>query len=122
MSSFAELMKQAQKMQERMQKIQEDLSAFKVVGQAGGGKVKVIMSGRHELDRAFVDPSLLENIQAADAAQRKAVLEDLIVAAVNDAARKIEDESRTKMMSLAEGIELPPEFKLPGMGEGDDEI
>lgn len=129
--SIADLMKQAQQMQSRMQEIQGELSEFKVVGQAGTGEVKVIMNGRHELERAFVDPNLqafgMDNKYDADGepteefTTAKAVLEDLVVAAVNDAVRKIEDESKNKMMKLAEGIELPPEFKMPGMDgiEGD---
>lgn len=128
--SIADLMKQAQQMQSRMQEIQGELSEFKVVGQAGTGEVKVIMNGRHELERCFIEPALeaftLENkfdpegepTEAFTTA--KAMLEDLVVAAVNDAVRKIEDESKTKMMQLAEGIQLPPEFQMPGIG-GDGE-
>lgn len=122
MDSITELMKQAQGMQKRMQQIQQELSEFKVVGQAGTGQVKVIMNGRHELDRAFVDANLpVFSIPALDSdgepseefVKAKAMLEDLVVAAVNDAVRKIEDESRNKMIELAQGIQLPPEFQVP---------
>jgi DNA-binding YbaB/EbfC family protein len=122
MDSIAELMKQAQTMQKRMQEIQGELGSFKVVGQAGAGQVKIIINGSHGAERAFVDPALeVFSTQMLDAngdkteafSNAKAVLEDLIVAAINDAVRKIEEESRNKMMELAQGIQLPPEFQVP---------
>jgi DNA-binding YbaB/EbfC family protein len=124
---IAGLMKQAQQMQTRMQEIQGELSEFKVVGQGGTGEVKVIMNGRHELERTFVDPNM-EAFTLADKldadgepteafSTAKAMLEDLIVAAVNDAVRKIEDESKNKMMNLAEGIDLPSEFQMPNLDD-----
>ena len=122
MDSIAELMKQAQTMQKRMQEIQSELGSFKVVGQAGAGQVKIIMNGSHGAERAFVDPSLeVFSVAMLDAngekteafVNAKAVLEDLVVAAINDAVRKIEEESRNKMMELAQGIQLPPEFQVP---------
>jgi DNA-binding YbaB/EbfC family protein len=126
MDSIAELMKQAQTMQKRMQEIQGELGSFKVVGQSGAGQVKIILNGTHAAERAFVDPGLeIFNIPMNDAngekteafLNAKAVLEDLIVAAINDATRKIEEESRNKMMELAQGIQLPPEFQVPFDGE-----
>ena len=122
MDSIAELMKQAQTMQKRMQEIQSELGSFKVVGQAGAGQVKVILNGGHAAERTFIDPSveifttpmLDANGEKTEAfLHAKAVLEDLIVAAINDAVRKIEEESRNKMMELAQGIQLPPEFQIP---------
>jgi DNA-binding YbaB/EbfC family protein len=122
MDSIAELMKQAQTMQKRMQEIQSELGSFKVVGQAGAGQVKIIINGSHGAERAFIDPSLdIFSTPMLDAngekteafINAKAVLEDLIVAAINDAVRKIEEESRNKMMELAQGIQLPPEFQVP---------
>ncbi len=130
MDSIAELMKQAQTMQKRMQEIQGELASFKVVGQAGAGQVKVIMNGSHGLERSFIDPSLEvfsvhpqkdeEGHPTEAFLSAKAVLEDLVVAAMNDAVRKIEEESRNKMMELAQGIQLPPEFQIPSEEDQED--
>jgi len=99
------LMKQAQKMQEDMQKAQAELADMEVEGQAGGGMVKVTMNGRHELRRVTIDDSLMGD--------DKEMLEDLIAAAVNDAVRRIEQTSNEKMSGLASGMNLPAGMKLP---------
>lgn len=99
------LMKQAQKMQEDMKKAQEEIARMEVEGQSGGGMVKVIMNGRHELRSVKIDDSLMGD--------DKDMLEDLIAAAVNDAARRIEQESSSKMSGLTAGLNLPGGMKLP---------
>ena len=99
------LMKQAQKMQEDMQKAQAELADMEVEGQAGGGMVKVTMNGRHEIRRVSIDDSLMSD--------DKDMLEDLIAAAVNDAVRKVEQQSSDKMSGLTAGMNLPAGMKLP---------
>ncbi len=99
------LMKQAQKMQEDMQRIQEEIANMEVTGQAGGGLVTVVMTGRHDVRRVEIDDSLLQD--------DKEMLEDLVAAAVNDAVRKVENETKEKMSSMTSGLPLPPGFKLP---------
>jgi DNA-binding YbaB/EbfC family protein len=104
-NQLAGLMKQAQAMQDNMKKIQEEIASLEVEGQAGAGLVKVVMTGRHDVKRVTIDPTLLS--------EDKDMLEDLVAAAVNDAARKIEAASQEKMASVAGGLPLPPGFKLP---------
>ena len=99
------LMKQAQKMQEDMQKAQAELATMEVEGQAGGGMVKVAMNGRHEIRRVNIDDSLIGD--------DKDMLEDLVAAAVNDAVRKVEQQSTDKMSGLTSGMNLPAGMKLP---------
>jgi DNA-binding YbaB/EbfC family protein len=99
------MMKQVQKMQEDLQKAQEQIASMEVTGQAGGGMVSVVMTGRHDVKRVSIDASLLQD--------DKEMLEDLIAAAVNDAVRKIESESKEKMASMTRGMPLPPGMKLP---------
>jgi nucleoid-associated protein EbfC len=99
------LMKQAQLMQENMKKLQEQIAAMEVEGQAGSGLVKVVMTGRHEVRRVTIDPKLL--------ADDKEMLEDLIAAAANDAVRKIEATTQEKMAGVTAGLPLPPGMKLP---------
>jgi len=99
------LMKQAQQMQENMQKLQVKLAEMEVEGESGAGLVKVTMTGKHDVKRVSIDPSLL--------ADDKDMLEDLIAAAVNDAVRKIDSVTQEKMSSATAGLPLPPGFKLP---------
>ena len=99
------LMKQAQAMQENMQKMQQEVANMEVEGQAGGGMVKVTMTGRHDVKRVQIDDSLLGD--------DKDMLEDLIAAAVNDAVRQVEKMTQDKMAGLTGGMNLPPGFKLP---------
>jgi len=98
------LMKQAQQMQEDMQKAQAEIAEMEVTGQSGGGMVSVVMTGRHDLRRVNIDDSLMDD---------KEMLEDLMAAAVNDAVRQIEQQSKGKMSGMADGLNLPPGFKLP---------
>lgn len=99
------LMKQAQLMQENMKKLQEQLAVMEVEGQAGSGLVKVVMTGRHEVKRVTIDPKLL--------ADDREMLEDLVAAAVNDAARKIDATTQERMAGVTAGLPLPPGMKLP---------
>lgn len=99
-----ELMKKAQEMQKKMQEIQKQISEMEVTGQSGGGLVKIVMTGQHFAKRVTLDPSLMK--------EEKSIVEDLIAAAINDAADKIEKGTREKMVSLA-GIKLPDGFELP---------
>lgn len=99
------MMRQAQKMQENMQKAQEEIANMEVEGQAGAGLVKVTMTGRHDVKRISIDDSLFED--------DKEMLEDLIAAAINDAVRNIEDQSKAKMSAATAGMPIPPGFKMP---------
>ena len=99
------LMKQAQKMQEDMQKVQEELANAEVLGESGAGLVKVVMTGRHDVRKVEIDPGLLE--------EDIEMLEDLLAAAVNDAVRKVEQNSKDKMGDLTAGMNLPAGMKLP---------
>ena len=104
-NQLAGLMKQAQTMQDNVKKAQEAIAALEVEGQAGAGLVKVTMTGRHDVKRVAIDPSLL--------GEDKDMLEDLVAAAINDAVRKVEAVSQAKMAEVAGGLSLPPGFKLP---------
>lgn len=99
------LMKQAQKMQEDMQKAQERLAQEEVTGEAGGGLVKIVLNGKHEARRVTIDESLMGD--------DKEMLEDLLAAAINDAAHRVAEKSQENMAGLADGLSLPPGFKLP---------
>ncbi|GGA70056.1 nucleoid-associated protein [Neiella marina] len=99
------MMKQAQQMQERMQKAQEEIAQLEVTGEAGAGLVKVTMTGSHGVRRVEIDDSLMED--------DKDMLEDLIAAACNDAARRVEDESKKRMADVTGGMQLPPGMKMP---------
>ena len=92
------LMKQAQQMQEKMQKMQEEIAQMEVTGESGAGLVKVTINGAHNCRRVEIDPSLLE---------------DLVAAAFNDAARRIDETQKEKMASVSSGMQLPPGFKMP---------
>jgi len=104
---LAGLMKQAQQMQEKMKRAPEELGATEVEGKAGNGAASVTMTCRHEVRRVRIDPSLV-----ADADDRE-MLEDLLVAAFNDAARQVEATTQAKMSGLTAGLPLPPGMKLP---------
>ena len=99
------LMKQAQQMQDNMQKLQAKIAEMEVEGESGAGLVKVVMTGKHDVKRITIDPSLL--------ADDKDMLEDLVAAAVNDAVRKVESLTQEKMSAATAGLPLPPGFKLP---------
>ena len=102
---LAGLMKQAQQMQENMKKMQEQLAQVEVEGQSGAGLVKVTVTCRNDVKRIAIDPSLLSD--------DKDMLEDLVVAAMNDALRRAEQTAQEKMGSVTAGLPLPPGFKLP---------
>ena len=104
-NQLAGLMKQAQQMQDNMKKMQEQLAGVEVEGQSGAGMVKVIVTCRNEVKRVTIDPSLVGD--------DKDMLEDLVVAAVNDALRRAEQTAQERMGSVTSGLPLPPGFKLP---------
>ncbi len=99
------IMKQAQQMQEKMQKAQEELANMEVIGEAGAGMVKVTMLGNHNVKRVEIDDSLMED--------DKEMIEDLLAAATNDAVRKVAETSQERMSELTGGMPLPPGFKMP---------
>jgi DNA-binding YbaB/EbfC family protein len=99
------LMRQAQQMQETMKKAQAELAGLEVTGESGAGMVKVTLSGQHEAKKIQIEPKLL--------GEDKEMLEDLLVAAFNDAARKIAARSQEKYSGLMSGLNLPPGMKLP---------
>jgi DNA-binding YbaB/EbfC family protein len=103
---LGQLMKQAQQMQENMKKAQEELAAIEVEGQSGAGLVKVLMTCKFAVKRVGIDPSLLT--------EDKDMLEDLVMAAFNDAVKKAEATTQAKMQGFAAGLNLPPGMNLPG--------
>ncbi|MDR9433583.1 MAG: YbaB/EbfC family nucleoid-associated protein [Spiribacter sp.] len=98
------MMKQAQRMQEQMQKAQEELAEMEITGQAGGGMVSVVMNGRHEVRRVNIDESVYDD---------REMVEDLIAAACNDAVQRLEQVTQERMSNLTEGMNLPAGMKLP---------
>ena len=99
------LMKQAQQMQANMQKAQEEIAAMEVTGESGGGMVKVTINGKHEAKRVQIDPSVPMD--------DREMIEDLVAAAFNDAAHRLEAMTQQKMSGLMGGMNLPPGMKLP---------
>lgn len=99
------LMRQAQQMQENLQKAQAELATLEVTGESGGGMVKVRMTGKHEVLRVTIDPSV--------AGDDRELLEDLLTAAFNDGVRKVESQSQAKFAGMMGGMQLPPGFKPP---------
>ncbi|NRB40693.1 MAG: YbaB/EbfC family nucleoid-associated protein [Pseudomonadales bacterium] len=99
------IMKQAQQMQEQMQKAQQELAEKEVYAESGAGLVKIVMTGRHDVKSVSIDDSLLS--------EDKEILEDLIAAAMNDAARKVEANNQDVMSGLTGGMQMPPGFKMP---------
>jgi DNA-binding YbaB/EbfC family protein len=99
------LMKQAQKMQADLQRAQEEIARAEVTGESGGGLVKVTMNGRHEVRRVQIDPSLVGD--------DREMLEDLVAAACNDAAHRVEQMTQERMSGLTAGMALPGGLKLP---------
>jgi DNA-binding YbaB/EbfC family protein len=103
--ALGNLMKQAQRMQEEMQRAQEQIAAMEVTGEAGAGLVKVTINGRHDVKAVRIAPELM--------AEDVGMIEDLVAAAVNDANRKAEQLGKEKLAGITAGIELPPGMKLP---------
>jgi len=99
------LMKQAQQMQANVQKAQAEIAAMEVTGESGGGMVKVTINGRHEAKRVQLDPSVPMD--------DREMIEDLVAAAFNDAAHRLEAMTQEKMSGLMGGMNLPPGLKLP---------
>jgi DNA-binding YbaB/EbfC family protein len=104
-NQLAGLMQQAQKMQENMKRVQEELAQLEVEGQAGAGMVKVVMTCKNQVRRVSIDPSLVGD--------DRDMLEDLVAAAFNDAVRRAEDTSQQKLSAVTAGMPMPPGFKLP---------
>ena len=104
-TGFGNIMKQAQEFQARLQKVQDEIAATEITGEAGAGMVKVIMNGRHEVNKVTIDPGLWT--------EDREMVQDLIAAAINDAAKKVERMTKDKMTDLTAGMGLPPGFKLP---------
>ena len=98
-------MQQAKEMQEKFERMQNDMQNSEVTGDAGAGMVKVTMTGRHDVRRVDIDPTVLS--------EDKALLEDLLAAAVNDAVRRVEAQQKEKMSELTGGLQMPPGFKFP---------
>jgi DNA-binding YbaB/EbfC family protein len=105
MANIGNMMKQAEALQRNMQKAQEEIAAMEVVGESGGGMVKVTMNGRHEVKRVQIEPAVF--------GEDREMLEDLVAAACNDAVRKVETTTQQKMSGLMSGMKLPPGMKLP---------
>ena len=102
--NIAQLMQQAQKMQENLQRAQEELANLEVTGSAGGGMVSVTLTGTKECRKVRIDPSVLSDPEMA---------EDLVAAAFNDASNKVDAESKAKMGAASAGMQLPPGMTLP---------
>jgi DNA-binding YbaB/EbfC family protein len=102
--NIGQLMKQAQMMQENMRRMQENLGTIEVEGQSGAGMVKVTMTCKYDVKRVSIDPSVADD---------REMLEDLIAAAFNDAARRVETTISEKMGAMTAGLGLPAGFKLP---------
>lgn len=104
--NLQKMMKQAHDMQQKMTQLQQRLEAAETDGSAGGGAVTLRINGKHELLKVNIDASLLKP-------EEKEMIEDLLVAAYNDARKKVDDEFNSEMKTLSSGISLPPGFKLP---------
>ncbi|MYE14422.1 MAG: YbaB/EbfC family nucleoid-associated protein [Gammaproteobacteria bacterium] len=105
MKNLGDLMKQAQQVQSRLAEAQEELANTEVTGESGGGLVRVTLNGRYEACRVQVDPSLVS--------EDRDLLEDLLAAAITDAARRVAGAQKDKMSDFARNLGLPPGFKLP---------
>jgi hypothetical protein len=99
------LMKQAQAMQANVQKVQAEIALLEVIGEAGGGMVKVTMTGKHDVKRVQIEPAVM--------GEDREMLEDLVAAAMNDAVHKAEAATQARMATVMGGMQLPPGMKLP---------
>ena len=104
-TGLGQLMQQAQKIQEELRQAQDELASMEVAGEAGAGMVSVTMTGRHDVRSVRIDPALMS--------EDREMLEDLLAAAINDAVRKVEAQSRERLSGFASGLDLPPGLKLP---------
>ena len=105
MTDLNHLMQQARKMQEQLQKVQEEQAKQLVTGESGAGLVKITMNGQHDVKKVQLDPSLMT--------EDREVVEDLIAAAINATVRKIADNNKNSLAGRAAGMGLPPGFKMP---------
>lgn len=105
MKDLMKMMKQAQEIQGRMQRMQEELAALEISGQSGAGLVKITLNGKGEMRSVKIDPSLLKPDDAE-------IVEDLVLAAFQDAKSKVESEMQKRMQEVAGGLPLPPGLKL----------
>jgi len=103
--NFGNMIKQAQAMQANMQKAQAEIESLEVTGESGGGMVKVTMTGKHQVKRVQIEPTVV--------GEDREMLEDLIAAAINDAVQKVDVRVQEKMAALTAGMQLPPGMKLP---------
>ena len=106
MTNISQIMKQAKAMQEKMAEMQKQIEETEIEGVSGGGVVKVIVNGKHVLKKITIDPSVVDKDEIE-------VLEDLILAAINDATKKISENMSNQMSSISGGLGLPPGMKLP---------
>jgi len=106
MNNISNLMKQAKEMQDKMQELQKKVEQTEVEGTAGGGMVKITINGKHIATKVEIDPSLINT-------EEKDVLEDLFVAAINDATKKVSENMNNELGSMSGGLNLPPGMKLP---------
>jgi DNA-binding YbaB/EbfC family protein len=104
-SALGNMLQQAQKMQEDFKKAQEEIAAMEVTGEAGGGLVTIVMTGKREARKVNIDPSLV--------GEDKDMLEDLVAAAINDAVGKVAKMKKDRMSQLTAGLPLPPGFQMP---------
>lgn len=104
--NIAQLMQQAQRMQDNLKKVQEELANIEVLGQSGGGMVKITLTGKMECRSVRIDPSVLADPE---------MLEDLVAAAFNDAVNKANEESGKRMSAATAGMPIPPGMKIPGL-------
>jgi len=106
MNNMSQIMKQAKAMQEKMAEMQKKIEETEIEGSSGGGAVKIVMNGKHEVKNLFIDPSVVNS-------DEKEVLEDLIIAALNDVNKKIAENTNDQLGSISGGMGLPPGLKLP---------
>ena len=106
MNNISQIMKQAKAMQEKMAEMQKKIEETEIEGSSGGGAVKIVMNGKHEVKNLFIDPSIVNS-------DEKEVLEDLIIAALNDVNKKIAENTNDQLGSISGGMGLPPGLKLP---------
>ncbi len=106
MNNMSQIMKQAKVMQEKMAEMQKKIEQTEVEGASGGGAVKVLINGKHEVKKINIDKSLIDPNECE-------VLEDLIIAALNDANKKIAENTNNQLGSISGGMGLPPGMKLP---------
>ena len=106
MNNMSQIMKQAKAMQEKMAEMQKKIEETEIEGSSGGGAVKIVMNGKHEVKNLFIAPSVVNS-------DEKEVLEDLIIAALNDVNKKIAENTNDQLGSISGGMGLPPGLKLP---------